>query len=66
MIDASNKCSVPVSPGNYELERVLDPLMGGKDPWLVIKGTKIGFSEGWWRSHSHPSWGNQQIVIEGE
>ena len=49
-----------VSPGRYEIERVANPF-GYAGDWLVLKGTKIGMVESWWRSRE-----NGEITIEGD
>lgn len=39
---------VEVGPGIFELERVANP-RGFDAPWLVLKGTLVGMTEGAWR-----------------
>jgi hypothetical protein len=50
LIDGStpDKTKVEVKPGVYDLERIPNPY-GHDAAWLVLKGTKIGGAEGWWR-----------------
>jgi hypothetical protein len=43
--DANSKRIVNITPGRYELEPIENP-KGKRNPWLVLKGTKIGMPEG--------------------
>lgn len=47
MPDADTNKLINITPGRYELEPIENPL-GHRDPWLVLKGTKIGMPEGAW------------------
>lgn len=48
--------SLRIGPGTYTLERIPNPMEPGTDdPWLVIKGTKIGQREIVWRSDASMS-----------
>lgn len=40
---------VPTGPGTFELERVANP-RGHEAPWLVLKGTLVGMTEGAWKN----------------
>lgn len=40
------KATIPI--GKHEMERIPNPL-GYPNPWLVLKGTKIGQAETTWR-----------------
>lgn len=66
-----------IPAGIHEIERIPNPF-GYKAPWLVLKGTKIGASEGSWRQwapgqkveqEGHPNfgkvidWGELEVVI---
>jgi hypothetical protein len=70
------KTTIP--PGRHEFVRVKNPF-GHKAPWLVLKDTLIGATEGFWRDWQngtladnphHPSfgkpidWGDCEIVVE--
>ncbi len=54
--DAKNNISATtISIGRHEMERIPNPL-GHKDaPWLVLKGTLIGATEGSWRQWTKDS-----------
>jgi hypothetical protein len=62
--DNKHVAYVVIDPGEHELERIHCPL-GHDCNWLVLKGTLIGASEGWWRDWSEPKYDEFQIVIEG-
>lgn len=69
VIDASlgknGKGTVPL--GRVELERIPNPLVASGAPWLVVKGTQVGYPEYWWRSwpsDSNKTPANFQIEIE--
>ena len=57
-ISASNHVTVPA--GRHEMERIANPF-GHPAPWLVMKGTQIGATEG-----SLRSWANGILNAEGE
>lgn len=81
ILDATNPLDVKtynLPPGKYKLQRIKCPI-GHNCHWLVLKDTKIGASEGWWRqwkngdladnpAHSNYgkpiNWGKFEIVIE--
>ena len=44
--DRNNHVVIPI--GRHEVERIENP-HGYTAPWLVLKGTKIGGTEGFWR-----------------
>ena len=58
LVDASspNSSKVERGPGDFELERIPNPL-GHNGNWLVIKGTMVGMAEGAWRQ-----WKNGELV----
>jgi len=59
---ASGNDDAIVPPGRHEIERVPNPF-GFEAPWLVLKGTLIGATEGFWRQWTDYS-DDFQIVIE--
>ncbi|MDO8594857.1 MAG: hypothetical protein Q7R93_05110 [bacterium] len=77
VLDGSEPRTAPnrltkIPPGRYEIERIPNPY-GHEAPWLVLKGTKIGGTEGSWRQWENkpgkedtkPSdWGEFEVVIE--
>jgi hypothetical protein len=80
--DGSLKKTI-IPSGRYEIERIHRPnVPEGETFWLVLKGTKIGASEGSWRQwrngvslvtkKDHPNygqfieWGDAEVVIEEE
>ena len=66
-LDASGekRSSSPVSPGRHEVEIIKSPY-GGPDNWLVLKGTKIGGPEKYWRGWKGKDWGKFEVIIEEE
>jgi hypothetical protein len=38
-----------LQPGRHELERIPNPRIKNGVPWLVLKGTKIGWAECAWK-----------------
>ena len=40
---------VELQPGTYEVEQVPNPFIPGGDPWLVLRGSRIGAAEGYLR-----------------
>lgn len=51
-IDASKGATterVIIHEGEHEVERIEHPFGLKNDPWLVLKGTKTGAPEGYWR-----------------
>lgn len=40
---------VKLKVGTYKVERVVNPFIPGGDPWLVLKGSRIGAAEGYLR-----------------
>lgn len=55
-VDGTTASETFIPAGTHEIERIPNPL-GYKGYWLVLKGTKIGGSEGSWRQ-----WENGQLV----
>ena len=70
VIDASGESPVDtiVPPGRHEVERIESPLKGrdtSQLPWLVLKGTKIGGAERFWRNHvDHKPTNHQDMTFE--
>lgn len=56
-------CNTDVEPGTYELEKIPNP-HGHKAPWLVISGTTIGATVGYWREWSQEVSADNPIVLE--
>jgi hypothetical protein len=48
-----------IKAGRYEVERIPNPLGHKGTFWLVLKGTLIGATEGWWRD-----WGRRTPVTK--
>ena len=50
--DKENRDRHVLQPGEYEVERIPNPYGHENAPWIVLKGTKIGSTEGsirqWW------------------
>lgn len=59
--DPTRKTSIPA--GRHEIERIPCPYPDTKANWLVLKGTKIGGSEGWWRQWEGET-DDMQVIIE--
>ena len=82
-LDASDPQKPPVHvkipAGTHEVERIPNPSYDNGTFWLVLKGTKIGASEGSWRQWVHDgeiitnprspnfgkpiNWGDWEVVI---
>ena len=45
-------CSIEVQPGSHEAERIENPFIPGGEPWLVLKGSRIGAAESYLRGLS--------------
>lgn len=56
------KTTIP--SGQHEVERIDNPLGYPDAPWLVLKGTLIGATEGFWRQWDGPKWGEFEVTIE--
>lgn len=52
-----------IPAGRHEVERIVNPVHVNVY-WLVLKGTRIGGCEGFWRQWSHPKHGDLQVIIE--
>lgn len=65
-IDGSspNKSKVIITAGRHEVERIQNPFGHEDAPWLVLKGTKIGATEGFWRQWKGSEWNEYEVVIE--
>lgn len=70
---------VVIPAGRHEIERIPNPYGYDNAPWLVLKGTKHGMTEGSWRewvgehlvtNEAHPDFGKKttygefEVVIE--
>ncbi|MBI4779068.1 hypothetical protein HY797_01280 [Candidatus Falkowbacteria bacterium] len=75
-IDGETMGTVVVPSGRHEIERIPSP-SGYPCDWLVLKGTKIGSVEAFWRDwvkgddnsnpgSSNPGWDEFEIIIEEE
>ena len=62
--DADTNLLINIHPGRYQLEPIANPL-GHRNPWLVLKGTKIGMPEGAWMYWKNGS-GDLRISINEE
>ena len=40
--------TVELKRGSYELERIENPFVPGGEPWLVLRGSRVGAAEGYW------------------
>lgn len=38
-------CTIEVQTGSHEVERIDNPFISGGEPWLVLKGSRIGAAE---------------------
>ena len=78
MIDGETGEDKTITAGRHEIERIDNPF-GHDNPWLVLKGSKIGRAENAWRDwenkgtinhpghpkHGQPiDWGDREIIIE--
>ncbi len=52
-----------VGPGIFEVERIPNPC-GYEAYWLVLKGTKIGATEGFWRDWQGSVWNEFEILVK--
>ncbi len=52
-----------IRAGRHECELIPHPL-GHSEPWIVLKGTKIGQPASAWRFWDDPMYGDFQITIE--
>lgn len=55
---------VNVPEGRYEVDRIPHPRKTSDCFWLVLRGTKIGVSEGYLRDFCSPDYGELEVVIE--
>jgi len=59
-----------IGPGRFEVERIPNPFGHQNADWLVLKGTKIGCAETYWRDWSpgqtldNPGHANHDKVID--
>lgn len=53
-----------VPPGRYEVERITNPFGYTAEPWIVLKDTKIGGSESFWRWMAEKQWGDFQLHLD--
>jgi hypothetical protein len=62
-----------IPKGVHEVERIPNPLGHPGAPWLVLKGTLIGATEGSWRQWRNGTlnargepidWGDFEVVVE--
>jgi len=59
--------SVEVKRGEYELERTENPFVAGGEPWLVLRGSRIGAAECWFRQLAAATRGTTngvEVVVE--
>lgn len=54
--------TIPI--GRHAIERIESPLGEKGVKWLVLKDTKIGAKEEFWRQWESFKWGDYQVVIE--
>lgn len=54
--------TIPI--GRHAIERIKSPLGESGVWWLVLKGTKKGNKEEWWRQWGSFDEGDHQVVIE--
>lgn len=66
-IDASkpNTPSVRIPAGKHAVERIPNPFIPDGEPWLVLRGTKIGASEAYWKSWLDDEWGDFSVDLDG-
>jgi len=64
-VDASTPTgeTVRISSGTHEVERIKNPIVPDGEPWIVLKGTKIGASETFWRQWTQDEWGDFQVGL---
>jgi hypothetical protein len=53
---------VEVIAGSHEIERVENPFMRGGEPWLVLKGSRIGAAESYLRQLAEATRGTSNGV----
>ena len=77
-IDATGQKKNPhlktiIPKGRHEVERIPNPFGHPNSTWLVLKGTRIGASEGSWRQWQNGvlndrcepvDWGELEVIIE--
>lgn len=66
MVDAGSTMldSVTIPSGRYAAERINNPLHASGTPWLVIKGTKIGANECFFRRMDEKNFDSFRISVE--
>jgi hypothetical protein len=45
-------CTIEMQSGSHEVERIENPFIPGGEPWLVLKGSRIGAAESYLRGLS--------------
>lgn len=56
------KVTDKLAPGTYEMERIKHSDYNCY--WLVLKGTRLGASEGSWRQWRGVGWGDFEVIVE--
>ena len=59
---------VPIAPGAHEAERIENPFVPGGEPWLVLKGSRIGASESYFKglaAATHGTSNGVELVATG-
>ncbi len=51
-----------LDPGCYEVRRVENPFIPGGEPWLMLKGQRIGAAESWLRQLAEATQGTRNGV----
>jgi hypothetical protein len=54
--------AVALEPGTYQVEQVPNPFIPGGDPWLVLKGSRIGAAEGYLRQLAAATRGTSNAI----
>jgi RimJ/RimL family protein N-acetyltransferase len=52
-----------ISIGIHEVERIPNPY-GYSGYWIVLKGTLIGASEGFWRQWEGKEWDDFEVILK--
>ena len=55
---------VLVNPGRYPVETIANPLGQSAQPWIVLRGTKIGSNAEFIRTMSRSGWGDFALRLD--
>ena len=53
---------INIAPGAHEVERIDNPFVSGGEPWLVLKGSRIGAAEAYLKGLAAATRGTSDAV----